>query len=164
MHAYPVTATFERNDAGQSGTVETIKARYVVGCDGARSAVRKNLGIELQGDSANKAWGVMDVLLATDFPDIRVKSFIQSKDHGAVMLVPREGGYLVRLYVELDLLGKEQRASQLNMSVDDVIAKAQLIMSPYRVEVKEVAGGPSMKSASASPSASTTPRWATRTT
>jgi phenol 2-monooxygenase len=81
----------------------------------------------------------MDVLLVTNFPDIRVKSFIQSKENGAVMLVPREGGYLVRLYVELDLLGKDQRAANLDLSVEDIIAKAQLIMQPYTVEVKEVA-------------------------
>ncbi|WP_299182879.1 FAD-dependent monooxygenase [uncultured Neptuniibacter sp.] len=139
LNAYPVTATFERNNAEESAKVETVRARYVVGCDGARSAVRKNLAIELEGDSANKAWGVMDVLLVTDFPDIRVKSFIQSKENGAVMLVPREGGYLVRLYVELDLLGKDQRASNLDLGVDDIIAKAQLIMNPYTVDVKEVA-------------------------
>ncbi|WP_417221878.1 FAD-dependent monooxygenase [Amphritea sp.] len=138
LNAYPITASFERVDA-QPAKVETIRARYVVGCDGARSAVRKNLSIVLEGDSANKAWGVMDVLLVTDFPDIRVKSFIQSKDNGAVMLIPREGGYLVRLYVELDLLDKDQRASNLELNVDDIIAKAQLIMSPYKVDVKEVA-------------------------
>lgn len=139
LEAHPITATFERNDAAQSAKVETVRARYVVGCDGARSAVRKNLSIELEGDSANKAWGVMDVLLTTDFPDIRVKSFIQSKENGAVMLVPREGGYLVRLYVELDLLGKDQRAANLDLGVDDIIAKAKLIMNPYQVDVKEVA-------------------------
>lgn len=139
LNAYPISATFEQNDINSSPRVETIKARYVVGCDGARSTVRKSLGIELQGDSTNKAWGVMDVLPVTDFPDIRVKSFIQSKDNGAVMLVPREGGYLVRLYVELDLLSKDQRASQLNLSVEDVIAKAKRIMSPYELDVKEVA-------------------------
>ncbi len=139
LEAHPITATFERNDAAQSAKVETVRARYVVGCDGARSAVRKNLSIELEGDSANKAWGVMDVLLTTDFPDIRVKSFIQSKENGAVMLVPREGGYLVRLYVELDLLGQDQRAANLDLTVDDIIAKAKLIMNPYQVDVKEVA-------------------------
>lgn len=139
LGAYPITATFERNDVAQSTKIETITARYVVGCDGARSAVRKNLGIELEGDSANKAWGVMDVLLVTDFPDIRVKSFIQSKENGAVMLVPREGGYLVRLYVELDLLGKDQRAMHLDLGVEDIIAKAQKIMNPYNLDVKEVA-------------------------
>ncbi|RRC98544.1 FAD-dependent monooxygenase [Amphritea balenae] len=139
LNAHPITAVFERNDVSQSSKVETVRARYVVGCDGARSAVRKNLSIVLEGDSANKAWGVMDVLLVTDFPDIRVKSFIQSKENGAVMLVPREGGYLVRLYVELDLLDSDQRASNLNLTVDDIIAKAQLIMNPYKMDVKEVA-------------------------
>jgi phenol 2-monooxygenase len=137
LNAYPITASFERQNT--ESKVETIKTRFVVGCDGARSAVRKNLSIALEGDSANKAWGVMDVLLVTNFPDIRVKSFIQSKENGAVMLVPREGGYLVRLYVELDLLGKDQRAANLDLSVEDIIAKAQLIMQPYTVEVKEVA-------------------------
>ncbi|WP_019531338.1 FAD-dependent monooxygenase [Dasania marina] len=139
LNAHPITATFELNDDSQSPKVETVRAKYVVGCDGARSSVRKNLDITLQGDSANKAWGVMDVLPVTDFPDIRIKSFIQSKESGAVMLIPREGGYLVRLYVELDLLGKDQRASHLDLKVEDVIAKAQKIMHPYKLDVKEVA-------------------------
>ena len=39
---------------------ETVKARYVVGCDGARSIVRTSIGRELHGDPANHAWGVMD--------------------------------------------------------------------------------------------------------
>ena len=139
LDAYPITAAFERNDDAQSPKVETIRTKYVVGSDGARSAVRKNLSIALEGDSANKAWGVMDVLVVTDFPDIRVKSFIQSTHQGAVMLIPREGGYLVRMYVELDLLGKDKRAADVDLSVDDIIAKAQKIYHPYKLEVKEVA-------------------------
>lgn len=138
LQAHPITATFERSAAG-AAKVETVKARYVVGTDGARSAVRKGLSIKLEGDSANKAWGVMDILLVTDFPDIRVKSFIQSKQDGAVMIVPREGGYLVRLYVELDLLDKGQRAAALDLDAQAIIAKAQKIMQPYTLDVKEVA-------------------------
>tara|TARA_R110002110_G_scaffold3754_1_gene19490 strand:+ start:9550 stop:11478 length:1929 start_codon:yes stop_codon:yes gene_type:complete len=139
LNAHAVTARFERNEDSGVPHVETVRARYIVGCDGARSAVRRHLSISLQGDSANKAWGVMDVLLVTDFPDIRVKSFIQSAAHGAVMIVPREGGYLVRMYVELDLLDKDQRASNLALTIDDIIAKAQLIMTPYSLDIKEVA-------------------------
>lgn len=139
LNAHPIHATFEQNLGAKTPKVETVRARYVVGCDGARSAVRKNLSIQLEGDSANKAWGVMDLLLVTDFPDIRVKSFIQSKEHGAVMTIPREGGYLIRFYVELGLLGKDQRASDLNLGAPDVIAKAQQIMHPYALDVKEVA-------------------------
>jgi phenol 2-monooxygenase len=139
LNAHPITGAFEQSDNSQSANVETVRARYVVGCDGARSSVRKGMSIALEGDSANKAWGVMDLLLVTDFPDIRVKSFIQSKENGAVMTIPREGGYLVRFYVELDLLGKDQRASDLNLKAEDVVAKAQQIMHPYKLDVKEVA-------------------------
>ncbi len=139
LDAYPITATFKRTDDAGSGKTEIVKARYVVGCDGARSKVRKSMEIPLQGDSANKAWGVMDILLNTDFPDIRVKSFIQSKDHGAVMTIPREGGYLCRFYVELDLLGKDKRASDVHLTEKDIIAKAQKIFNPYTLDVKEVA-------------------------
>lgn len=140
LNAHPITAIFERRAADEKfPQVEMVKARYVVGTDGARSAVRKGLSIKLEGDSANKAWGVMDVLLVTDFPDIRVKSFIQSSEMGAVMIIPREGGYLVRLYVELDLLDKGQRAAALDLGAQDIIAKAQQIMQPYTLDVKEVA-------------------------
>ena len=132
LDAHPITATFERNDDAQSGKTETLKARYVVGTDGARSAVRKGLSIPLEGDSANKAWGVMDILCVTDFPDIRVKSFIQSKENGAVMTIPREGGYLVRMYVELDLLTKDQRAADINLTDKDIIAKMQTYHEPVQ--------------------------------
>ena len=139
LSAYPVTATFERSEEGDVNKVETVRARFIIGTDGARSAVRKGMSIALEGDSANKAWGVMDVLVVTDYPDIRVKSFIQSKENGAVMTIPREGGYLVRMYVELELLDKGQRAADIQLTEKDIIAKMQLIFSPFTVSVKEVA-------------------------
>ena len=139
LSAYPVTATFERSDEGDANKIETVRARFIIGTDGARSAVRKGMSIALEGDSANKAWGVMDVLVVTDYPDIRVKSFIQSKENGAVMTIPREGGYLIRMYVELELLDKGQRAADIQLTEKDIIAKMQLIFSPYTVSVKEVA-------------------------
>ena len=137
--AYPITATFKRVDEAGAGKIETVKARFAVGSDGARSIVRKGLDIKLIGDSANKAWGVMDILLNTDFPDIRIKSFIQSKEHGAVMTIPREGGYLIRFYIELDTIDPEMRATDINVSEQDLIAKAQKIFHPYVLDVKEVA-------------------------
>lgn len=139
LEAYPITATFKRTDDAGAGKVETIKARFAVGSDGGRSQVRKSLGISLEGDTANKAWGVMDILLNTDFPDIRVKSFIQSKDHGAVMTIPREGGYLCRFYVEMDQIDQGTRASDIKVTEKDLIAKAQQIFHPYTLDVKEVA-------------------------
>ena len=136
---YQVTAHLERVDAAHEGQKETIKARYVVGCDGARSSVRKSIGRALQGDSANHAWGVMDVLAVTDFPDVRYKSLIQSAKDGSIIIIPREGGYLFRIYVELDKLGAGERVSSRNITSDDLIAAARRIFNPHTLDVKEVA-------------------------
>jgi 2-polyprenyl-6-methoxyphenol hydroxylase-like FAD-dependent oxidoreductase len=136
---HAVTVRLERLDAGHEGEVETVRARYVVGCDGARSTVRKSIGRELRGDSANHAWGVMDVLAVTDFPDIRFKSLIQSASDGSIIVIPREGGYLVRLYVELANLDAGERVSSRNITSDDLIAKARRILHPHALEVKEIA-------------------------
>lgn len=137
---YPVLATFEKLvDEKPTGEFFTIKSRYVVGCDGARSTVRKNMGRELVGDSANQAWGVMDVLAVTDFPDIRCKSLIQSAYEGNIIVIPREGGYLLRLYIELDKLSNGERVRNRNITVDDLINAAERIFSPFEFSVKEVA-------------------------
>jgi phenol 2-monooxygenase len=136
---HAVTVRLERVDAANEGKVETIRARYVVGCDGARSTVRKSIGRELHGDSANHAWGVMDVLAVTDFPDIRFKALIQSAKDGSLLIIPREGGYMVRLYVELAKLDVGERVANRNITAEDVIAKAQRILKPHTLEVKEIA-------------------------
>src|ERR1700677_3701475 len=137
--AYPVTVRLEQLDPSHPARVETVRARFVVGCDGARSAVRKSLGLPLRGDSTNHAWGVMDVLAVTDFPDIRLKSAIQSANEGSVLIIPREGGYLVRLYIELDRLNENERVSSRNITADHLVAAARRIMHPYALEVKEIA-------------------------
>jgi phenol 2-monooxygenase len=134
-----VTVRLERLDAGHEGEIETVKARHVVGCDGARSTVRKSIGRELRGDSANHAWGVMDILAVTDFPDIRFKVLIQSAHDGSALVIPREGGYLVRLYVELTHLDIGERVANRNITSDDLIAKARRILHPYTLDVKEIA-------------------------
>ena len=117
-----------------------------MGCDGARSFVRKSIGLELKGDSANKAWGVMDVLAVTDFPDIRQKSLIQSDTEGTVLIIPREGGYLVRLYVEMESLADGERVHQRNITQGDDRA-CQKIFIPIRLMSKMSSGGRSMKRA-----------------
>ncbi len=135
---YPVTATLEHTAPGREGQTATVRANYVIGCDGARSAVRTAIGGALHGDAAHQAWGVMDVLAVTDFPDWRMKSFVRSQDEGILMVLPREGGHLVRLYVELDALGEHERVADRGMTADDIIAKAQRIFRPFELDVKEV--------------------------
>jgi len=136
---YRVSARLERGGDGHDGEVETVRARYVVGCDGARSTVRKSIGRTLHGDSANHAWGVMDILAVTNFPDVRCKTLIQSATGGSIIIIPREGGYLFRVYVEMEKLDVGERVSNKNIAAEDLIAAAQRIFKPYTLDVKEVA-------------------------
>jgi 3-(3-hydroxy-phenyl)propionate hydroxylase len=45
---------------GRDGSEERIAARYVLGCDGGRSATRKLLGVEMAGRSLQEPWLVID--------------------------------------------------------------------------------------------------------
>ncbi|MGY1624394.1 FAD-binding monooxygenase [Geodermatophilus sp. SYSU D00965] len=134
---HPVEVTLARTGSDREGEEVTVRARYVVGCDGARSTVRRSIGRELRGDSANQAWGVMDVLAVTDFPDIRFKAVIQS-EAGNIVLIPREGGYLVRFYIELEDLAPGERVAARGITVDRLIESARRILSPYTLDVRDV--------------------------
>lgn len=135
---HPVSVVLERTGGDSPGATLTVRANYVVGCDGARSTVRSAIGGELKGDAANQAWGVMDILAVTDFPDVRMKCLVQSAHEGNVLILPREGGYLFRMYVELDKLKPDERVANRNLNIDHVVAAANRIMRPYTIDVKEV--------------------------
>ena len=136
---YPVTVTMQRMEPDRQGQEATVRARYVVGCDGSRSSVRQSIGRSLVGDVANQAWGVMDVLAVTDFPDIRLKSVIHSASEGNILIIPREGGYLVRFYIELDKLNPDQHLTTKDITTDQLIAAANRIIHPYTLDVKDIA-------------------------
>jgi hypothetical protein len=89
---------------------------------------------------------VMDVLGVTDFPDIRCKWGIQSAHEGSILIIPREGGYLFRLYVELALLEIGERVASRNITLGELIAKAQRIRHPYKLEISRSTGGRFMRS------------------
>jgi phenol 2-monooxygenase (NADPH) len=131
---HPVTVTLQREDGGTS----TVRASYVVGCDGARSSVRAAIGRELVGDPMDQTWGVMDVLAVTDFPDIRLKSAVLSANQGNLLVIPREGGYLVRLYVELDQVRDRAVLDSRSVTPEELAVVANRILHPYTLEVKDV--------------------------
>ena len=133
---YPVCATVRQV---ANGAERSIRAKYVVGCDGARSLVRQSIGGEPRGDYANHAWGVMDMLAITDFPDIRLKAAIQSAEEGNILLIPREGGYLVRLYVDLgDVDPNDRGAVRAKYTAEKVIEIARRVLRPYTLDVRNI--------------------------
>ncbi|GMF67664.1 unnamed protein product [Aspergillus oryzae] len=55
------------DDSGYAGVGTVVEAKYLVGCDGAHSWVRKQLGLRLEGENSSDSWGVLDIIPLTNF-------------------------------------------------------------------------------------------------
>ncbi|KPM34924.1 hypothetical protein AK830_g11653 [Neonectria ditissima] len=112
---------------------KTIFADYLVGCDGARSQVRRSIpGTYSQGTPHNSVWGVLDGELETDFPDLWSKTVVFSEEHGSVLIIPRERN-MTRFYIEM-----KTSATSKDLGEEYVKQQARLILAPYRVEWRSV--------------------------
>ncbi|PYI06822.1 phenol 2-monooxygenase [Aspergillus sclerotiicarbonarius CBS 121057] len=118
------------------GTVETIRAKYLIGCDGAHSWTRKQLDIPFEGSHLDHIWGVMDVVPITDFPDIRWPSSIDGP-HGHLLMITREGN-LVRLYVPLQEEDEVVADSfdRSAVTLEMLRERVQKIMAPFYFDFK----------------------------
>jgi phenol 2-monooxygenase len=114
--------------AEKDGKKQIWEAKYVLGCDGAHSSIRKALNLRMIGDTSDTVWGVMDIYPLTSFPDIRRKCTIHSSS-GNLLIIPREGGELVRFYIQLPA-GVHPKEVELK----DLQAQAKRIFHPYSME------------------------------
>ncbi|EUC36141.1 hypothetical protein COCCADRAFT_88943 [Bipolaris zeicola 26-R-13] len=122
------------NSRQKDGSTETVRAKYVVGCDGAHSWTRKQLGFELEGEPTDHIWGVLDIIPITDFPDVRKRCAIHSASSGSMMIIPRENK-LTRLYIQLTEIKPDAsgRADRSKITPDTIIKAAQRIIAPYKL-------------------------------
>lgn len=147
---FPVIAEIETN-----GQRRTVRSKHLVGADGAHSVVRRSMDLKLEGESSDHIWGVVDLVLDTDFPDIRRRCAIHSPA-GSVMVIPREriatGDYLTRLYVQVPgVVGpesdhapsehgqskEEAKARRSKVSLESIFEHAAAAFKPYHVQAKE---------------------------
>ena len=54
--------------ANADGTEQIIKAKYLVGCDGAKSLVRHQLGLTFEGETVDRLFYVADVQIDWEYP------------------------------------------------------------------------------------------------
>jgi phenol 2-monooxygenase len=85
------------------------------------------------GDSTDSVWGVMDVYPRTNFPDIRKKCTLRTKA-GNLLIIPREGGSLVRFYLELP-----EGKVATEITLEDLQLQASRIFQPYDMEIAATA-------------------------
>ncbi|KAK4186705.1 putative monooxygenase [Podospora australis] len=125
---YPVKV-----EAVKNGVHRTYRAKYVLGCDGAHSVIRKSLGYKMVGDSSDAVWGVMDIYPRTNFPDIRKKAVLNSAT-GNILIIPREGDSMVRFYTELPAGTKVS-----DVSLESLQEHAKKVFKPYEMEFADTA-------------------------
>ncbi|KAE8153884.1 FAD binding domain-containing protein [Aspergillus avenaceus] len=117
------------------GTVEILKAKYLISCDGAHSWTRRQLDIPFTGSTTEHIWGVIDVVPITDFPDVRRASTVESK-HGSLLIIPRER-QLTRFYVPLTEVEEASgRFDRSSVTLDMIRQKVQEILRPFQFDFK----------------------------
>ncbi|KAJ5135500.1 uncharacterized protein N7515_004778 [Penicillium bovifimosum] len=116
--------------------VETIKARYLIGCDGAHSWTRRQLGIPTEGSDTDHIWGVVDVVPLSDFPDVR-RVCVVTNAAGTILVIPRERN-LVRFYVPVQVCeaGATDRFDRSTITPDVIRSRLQAILAPYSFDFK----------------------------
>lgn len=148
---FPILVRYEYDLPDGATKQGTVRTKYLVGADGARSLVRRCMGLELQGETTDHIWGVCDFVATTDFPDIRKRCAVHS-NAGSVMVIPREmiatGEYLTRLYVQVPgevasdtgrgtdkkTADKKRRGA---VTLDYIFNQAQAVFAPYKINIKE---------------------------
>jgi 2-polyprenyl-6-methoxyphenol hydroxylase-like FAD-dependent oxidoreductase len=75
---------------GQAG-LQTVRARWVVGCDGAHSVVREQAGIPFQGGAYDEDFILADVEMDSPFDREEVDLFFS--DQGLVVVAPLPGNH-----------------------------------------------------------------------
>lgn len=137
------------------GEVRAVRTKYLVGADGAHSAVRRAFDIKMQGDSIDEIWGVIDFVPDTDFPDSRrIVRFFSETDANKTdgLLVQREklsdGDYLCRMYLDMSsgaeknnvvVVGDDRdgiRRKKAEIKKMHILEQAAQLVAPYNLDVK----------------------------
>lgn len=135
---YPVTVDL----VGPEGQTETVRAKYLLGSDGAHSWTRAQLGIDMVGETSDQVWGIMDGYITTDFPDVRALTVVENNGRRAV-LIPREND-MVRFTVQITdsdvsvdpATGRIDRTKIRPEKIKELVREA---FSPYTIEfIKEL--------------------------
>ncbi|CAK7197762.1 hypothetical protein SEUCBS139899_000410 [Sporothrix eucalyptigena] len=131
---YPVEVKLAHVDGSVQ---ETVRAKYLFGGEGARSFIRQKLNIQVRHkDPISYVWGVMDGVVKTDFPDIKMKCTIHSRD-GSIMVIPREDN-MVRLYIQIASSTDPDFNPRKTATEEEVQASAKRILQPYSIEWERV--------------------------
>ena len=141
QNANGVTATL----ADQNGQTETISAKYLIGCDGAKSPVRHALGLTFEGSTFERLFYVADVEIDWEFEHGGLHVFLMRNSLLAVFSMSGDRQYrIVGTFPEEfakdegDVLYEEiEERIRLDAEIDFDITKVNWF-STYKVHTRHV--------------------------
>ncbi len=119
-----------RSEDGSGARDETVRARYLWGCDGGHSTVRKTLGLPLEGEAAH-TWMIADAIIHTDIDRDGVHWLFTAGS--TLMLFPFPDLNKWRLLDtsgEGDVEHPEQIAQQFTIKVSQALGRATIVENP----------------------------------
>jgi 2-polyprenyl-6-methoxyphenol hydroxylase-like FAD-dependent oxidoreductase len=131
-----VTSTLRRADGG----TEEVRAKWLLGCDGAHSPVRKGAGIDFEGDTYNDQCLLGDLIVDWSLPDGEL--YICPSRHGLVAAFPVPGERRFRIIL---LLPEAHKAPPPELSLEEfegtlrglltvpIEVKKAFVLSRYRL-------------------------------
>ncbi|KZT32761.1 FAD/NAD(P)-binding domain-containing protein [Sistotremastrum suecicum HHB10207 ss-3] len=130
---YPITAIVD-----YAGQQREVRAKILVGADGARSKVREKTGVDFPGEKTTQRWIRMDGVLKTNMPTGQTHvAAIESKTHGNILWLPVDHGR-IRVGYALPKELADEFNNGLKITVDIAIREAQKAVAPFTLEYETV--------------------------
>ncbi|TFL15803.1 hypothetical protein CSC67_03510 [Pusillimonas caeni] len=112
-----------------SGAVR-LKSDWLVACDGARSAVRGALGLNLEGTSYEGRYIIADVRLATDLPPGRRVWFDSPGNPGSTIILHRQPDNIWRIDYQL----RDDEDSAQELKIERINSRIQSFLDAVGIE------------------------------
>lgn len=112
-----------------------VKSRYLIGCDGSRTAVRGAAGIESDGSRTLDKWVRIDgVLKHTTMPKPRSYGALESPIYGNVLWIPLDHGATRIGYA----FHEERQKLYKEFNEEAFVQEAKLSVAPFEIEYERI--------------------------
>lgn len=128
LQSQHISATFKRSD----GCVEHCQSRYLIACDGSKSAVRVKLGIAFEGHNYSMYFRLIDVYLDWQGPCDDTHYFV--KEDGFIIVIPMAGEFH-RIVIKESVTTEENRHQSLSCSTYQTLIDNY---GPGKIKLKKI--------------------------